>query len=116
MKIDISRGGGPVTVTVAGRLDAASAAAFDSAVEGLPASEPPARILIDLSKLEFISSAGLRCLLTLGKACRASGTPLAFCSLTPMVADVFKISGFTSIFSVFSSSEEALESGWGGAA
>ena len=111
MKTDISDDGGQVVVSVDGRLDAASSASFEEAVEGLPNLSPPRRILVDLAPLEFISSAGLRSFLILGKACRASGASLAFCSLNAMVADVFKISGFDSMFKVFPDRQKAL-SAW----
>jgi anti-anti-sigma factor len=108
MKTDISDDGRLVVVSVEGRLDAASSASFEEAVEALPALEPPRRILIDLTPLEFISSAGLRSFLILGKACRTSGASLAFSSLNAMVADVFKISGFDSMFKIFANRQKAL--------
>ena len=111
MKTDISDDGGRVVVSVDGRLDAATSASFEEAVEGLPSLTPPRRILVDLSPLEFISSAGLRSFLILGKACRAAGTPLAFCSLNAMVADVFKISGFNSMFKIYPDRQKAF-SAW----
>ena len=49
------------------------------------------RIIIDLEGLEYISSAGLRGILTMGKACKSAGTALAFCSMQNMVADMFKL-------------------------
>jgi anti-anti-sigma factor len=115
MRTDIHDEGPLVVVTASGRLDAATAAVFDEAVMGLPALAPPRRILVDLGLLEFISSAGLRSLLSLGKACRAAGAPLAFCSLSPMVSDVFKISGFNTIFKIYPGRQEALAA-WAGEA
>ena len=108
MKTDISDDGAKVVVSVDGRLDAATSASFEDAVEALPRLAPPRRILFDLASMEFISSAGLRSFLILGKACRASGASLAFCSLNAMVADVFKISGFSSMFKVFADRQKAL--------
>jgi anti-anti-sigma factor len=64
--------------------------------------------------MEFISSAGLRSLLSLAKACKAASSPLSFCSLSPMVADVFKISGLNSVFKIYpdrQSAVKALEEG-----
>ena len=47
-------------------------------------------------------------ILTLGKSCKAAKAALAFCSMQAMVADMFKLSGFTSILTVFGSLDEAL--------
>lgn len=115
MRTDIDDDGGRIIVSVDGRLDAATATAFEEAVEALPSLEPPRRILFDLAPLEFISSAGLRSFLILGKACRASGASLAFCSLNAMVADVFRISGFNTMFKVFPDRQKALSAWEGGA-
>ncbi|MDR2367097.1 MAG: STAS domain-containing protein [Deltaproteobacteria bacterium] len=108
MKLDITEEGAKVIVTVSGRLEAITVAAFDETVQPLPGAKPPRSILMDLSQLDFISSAGLRSLLTLGKACRTSGDRLAFCSLNPMVADVFNISGFKQIFKIYADRDEAF--------
>jgi anti-sigma B factor antagonist len=112
LKVDIQDGGDLVIVAVEGRLDATNAAAFDEAVKSLATLSPPRKIIMDLKDLEFVSSAGLRSFLTLGKACRVSGAQLGFCSLRSLVADVFKISGFVTIFSLFADRQEALNT-WG---
>jgi anti-sigma B factor antagonist len=112
LTVDIQDCTDPVIVNVEGRLDATNAASFDEAVKSLPTLSPPRRILMDLKDLEFVSSAGLRSFLTLGKACRSSGAQLGFCSLRSLVADVFKISGFVTIFSLFADRQEALKA-WG---
>jgi anti-sigma B factor antagonist len=112
LKVDIQDGDVLVIVIVEGRLDATNAASFDEAVKDLPVLTPPRRILMDLKGLEFVSSAGLRSFLTLGKACRSSGAQLGFCSLGTLVADVFKISGFVTIFTLFADRQEALKT-WG---
>jgi anti-anti-sigma factor len=109
MKTDVTTENGHVIVALEGRLDATTTTAFDEAVKDLPGSAQSKKILVDLSNLEFISSAGLRSFLSLGKACRASGAQLGFCSLGALVADVFKISGFVSIFSMFADRAEAFK-------
>ena len=56
--------------------------------------------MIDLSKLEYISSAGLRVLLLVARKIQQAQGKLAFFGLTPGVSDVFSISGFDTIFTV----------------
>ncbi|MDR2456355.1 MAG: STAS domain-containing protein [Deltaproteobacteria bacterium] len=108
MRTDVTEEGGKIIVAASGRLDAATAPAFDEALLALPQTTPPKSVLLDLGALEFVSSAGLRSLLTLAKNLKSAGAPLAFCSLSPMVADVFKISGLTSIFKIYPDRGSAL--------
>ena len=56
------------------------------------------RLLLDLEKVAYVSSAGLRVFLMLAKQSRAAGGRLALCSLAPEVKEVFDISGFTALF------------------
>jgi len=110
MKWEVLEKSDHVLLTVGGRLDAVTAAEFNQAVSKAQ-EKAPARLLVDLSGLEFISSAGLRGILNLAKNCQKEGRLLAFCGLEPMVADVFKISGFLSILKVFPDQAAAL-GGW----
>ncbi|MDR3205191.1 MAG: STAS domain-containing protein [Deltaproteobacteria bacterium] len=108
MKANIATKGQNSFVTISGRLDASSVHDFDKTVAGLSEGKGP--VIVDLSDLEFISSAGLRSILMLGKALKAANRPLAFCSLNHMVDEVFQISGFVTIFSIFSDRAAALAS------
>ena len=67
------------------------------------------KILVDFENLDYISSAGLRVLLATAKKLRGAGGNLRLCSLNETVAEVFEISGFSTIFAVFPSEAEALE-------
>ncbi len=68
-------------------------------------------ILIDFEALDYISSAGLHVLLITAKNLRGSGGNFRICSLNDTVAEVFKISGFDNLLSVFPSQAQALD-GW----
>ena len=66
------------------------------------------KMLIDLEKLEFISSAGLRVLLATTQEMKAAGGDLRVCSLNETVKEVFDISGFNTLLMVFDDSAKAL--------
>ncbi len=66
------------------------------------------KMLIDLEKLEFISSAGLRVLLATNQEMKAAGGDLRVCSLNETVKEVFDISGFSTLLMVFDDSAKAL--------
>ncbi|MBQ3059346.1 MAG: STAS domain-containing protein [Desulfovibrio sp.] len=105
MEIVITDEEGVTLLELSGRMDATTAAEFDNAVRALP--RQGARLLIDMAGLEYISSAGLRSILGLVKSVRTSAGKLAFCALQPMVAEVFRISGFTAMLAVCDSRDEA---------
>ena len=67
------------------------------------------KILVNFEKLEYISSAGLRVLLTTAKQLKAVDGELRVSGLNEIVKEVFDISGFMTILKVFGSESEALE-------
>ena len=66
------------------------------------------KIVVDLAGIEYISSAGLRVILTMVKASKGAVATLAFCSIQSMVAEVFKISGFSSMLPIYATRDEAV--------
>ena len=67
------------------------------------------KILVDFTTLDYISSAGLRVLLVTTKRLGGTGGSMRLCGLNETVDEVFEISGFSTIFSVFGTRDEALE-------
>lgn len=94
-------------ISLDGRMDAGNAAEFNEAFDAV-LEKRPAKLIINLGGLQYISSAGLRSILTLVKACKAVNAVLKFCAMQPMVADVFKVSGFSSMLSIFDTLDAAL--------
>ena len=64
---------------------------------------------MNLEKLNYISSAGLRVLLAAAKKLRTTGGELRICSLSELVAEVFDISGFDMILPISATETDALE-------
>lgn len=67
------------------------------------------KILVDFTTLHYISSAGLRVLLATTKRLGGTGGSMRLCGLNETVDEVFEISGFSTIFSVFGTRDEALD-------
>jgi anti-anti-sigma factor len=67
------------------------------------------RFVVDCAALEYISSAGLRSLLLTAKSVRSRNGELVFSGLTGLVREVFDIAGFTAMFSVYDSTDAALQ-------
>ncbi len=107
MNIETNTKNGIDVLKVSGRMDASTVTLFNEECQKL-LEKSTGSILIDLEGLEYISSAGLRGILTMAKECKAGGHDLAFCSMRDMVAEMFKISGFISILKLYPSEEEAV--------
>ncbi len=67
------------------------------------------KILVNLEKLDYISSAGLHVLLAAAKQMKTTEGELRICSLNEVVKEVFDISGFDIILPISASESEALE-------
>jgi len=94
-------------VSVTGRMDALCSADFEKVLdEQIAAGET--RFIIDFSGLEYISSAGLQCILSTAKKLEPRQGDLILAALKGTVKEVFEISGFSSIFTLAESVESAL--------
>lgn len=108
MEITTRKEKNAAVVSVSGRIDAITAPDFEKSLDGLIAAGEK-RILINLSGLGYISSAGLRSILSSAKKLKALSGEIVFTGLQGPVEEVFQISGFKSIFKIFSSEAEALD-------
>ena len=67
-----------------------------------------AKVLVDFSGIEYISSAGPRALMMASKQSKATNGRLAVAALTPMVKEIFAISRFSLVVQVFETTAEAI--------
>jgi anti-anti-sigma factor len=95
-------------VAVKGRVDAVTAPEFEKFLLDLVAKGEK-KFVVDFSLLEYISSAGLRSVLSVAKKLKGEKGDIFFAGLQGPVEEVFKISGFYSIFKIFDSEQAALQ-------
>ena len=95
-------------IDLVGNMDTNTAPAAEAEISRLT-DEGTIKILTNLEKLDYISSAGLRVLLATTKQLRSSGGDLRICCLNEVVQEVFDISGFSTILSVFATEADAIE-------
>ena len=93
-----SAGNVPV-LAVRGRLDSTTSSLLDVRLSENVANS--ATTIIDMTGLDYVSSAGLRVLLKAAKQAKARSSRLLLCTLHPNVQEVFDISGFSAIFSIY---------------
>ena len=87
-----------LTIFADGRADSSTAVKFDAEVR--KDLEGVTFILMDLEKLSYISSSGLRVLLSLHKIMRGRNGKLIVIHPTKMVMEVFKITGFVDLINI----------------
>jgi anti-sigma B factor antagonist len=96
-------------LSLSGRLDAYSATEVEKKLDSLIEAGQP-RLVIDLEKLEYISSSGLRVFLaTLKKAKKQQGDIKLAC-MKPFIKEVFDIAGFSQLFNIFDTRDAAVSS------
>jgi len=66
-------------------------------------------VVINVEKVNFIASTGLRVILSLGKRLSGQGLKLTVCSMNSSTKSVFEMSGFTKLFPTYANESEALE-------
>jgi anti-sigma B factor antagonist len=109
MEITQTETNGIAVVALRGRLDTNTSVTLEEELLNL-AGEKSRRIVIDLSELDFISSSGLRVLLSAGKKSKTVNGGIVLCALDEHVKQVFDVAGFTMLFNMYPSQEEAVES------
>lgn len=107
MEIQSSKKGRATVVTVTGKMDAVTAPDYEKSLNALIADGETC-FVVDFAGLSYISSAGLRGILTTAKTLKSKGGQVLFANVKGTVKEVFDMSGFGSIFRMHDSIETAL--------
>ena len=107
MEINIKKINGVQVVEFTGNLDTNTAPEAETHINSL-LDAGAAKMLVNFQNLNYISSAGLRVLLSTAKKMMATGGSLKICSLNNTVQEVFDISGFSTILSLAANEADAL--------
>jgi anti-anti-sigma factor len=99
---------GVMVVNAKGRVDGVNAHELENCLSEI-IEEGTGTIILDLAELKYISSAGLRVILTTVKKLKAQKRELFLSGLKGPVENVFKISGFGAILKIFDTPEQAME-------
>jgi anti-sigma B factor antagonist/stage II sporulation protein AA (anti-sigma F factor antagonist) len=97
-----------MVISVRGRLDTLTSPDFENQLSGM-ISEGESLFLLNLSEVEYISSAGLRSILSIAKKLKNHDGKICLAGLKGPAEEVFKISGFLSLFKSYASEEAALK-------
>lgn len=92
--------------TIKGDIDASTAPSVTQEV--LPLIEPGKRMILDMTEVPFMSSAGLRVLLTLYRQTSIKEGKLLLVGLNENLQDIMEVTGFLEHFEISNTIEEGL--------
>lgn len=97
MTINQEKNGDKLTIAPEGRLDTNTAPQFEAAIRD--SLDGVNELILDLEKLEYISSAGLRILLSAQKIMGQKGG-MKVIHVGEMIAEIFEVTGFSDILTI----------------
>ena len=108
LEIDLEEIDHRVLLRLDGRVDAASAPLLEKKIRQL-VDEKHNELLLDFSRVDYLSSAGMRVLLFFAKKLSQEKGSFALFSLSEEVKEVLKMAGLDKVLKIFSSEKEALQ-------
>ena len=107
MELVEKKNGEVVTLAISGKMDAITTPEFNTWFDG-KVSAGETRFVVDCGNLSYLSSAGLRGFMIVAKQIKAIQGRLILCGLAGVALEVFRVSGFLTIYETYSSLEDAL--------
>ena len=94
-------------VLISGRIDATTTPTVEKRLAKLGDAS---KLAIDFTNVDYLSSAGMRLLLSLTKQAKAKGSGIAFYNLGDDVSEIIRMAGFERILNIHSNKANALKS------
>ena len=98
LNINKQQDGAKVCIALEGRLDTITSPELEEEMKGI--MEEADEVTLDLEKLEYISSAGLRVMLSAQKRITAKAGALKVVHANETVMEIFEVTGFTDILNI----------------
>jgi anti-anti-sigma factor len=108
MKIKKEKIGKFIVLKIKGRVDTVHSSVLENELNQLFEKEEK-YIILNCEEMNYISSSGLRVFLVAQKKVIARNGKLYLCNMQPAISDIFRISGFSNLFRIIETQEEALE-------
>lgn len=107
VEVGWSRDSGILVASLVGRIDSSNSRECADVLRSGIGSDDQSLIL-NLSQLDYISSAGLRILLMTAREFEGPGQAFGLCELSSGISEVIKVGGFADIISVYESQTAAV--------
>ena len=107
MDVKVDNQNGFTIFSISGKLDASTAGQLENQFNQALNTDA-SRFIVSMESLNYVSSAGLRVILSFAKQLHAQKKQLRLASLQGSVKSVFEISGFYALFPVFETVQDAM--------
>lgn len=107
MEINVKSRGQVTVVEVAGDIDSNTAPQAQERI--LPLVQPAAKLLLDMSGVEYMSSAGLRMLLSMYRQVSRQNGGIVLVGLVEEIKDTMSVTGFLNFFTIRDTLDEGLK-------
>ena len=95
-------------VSVTGRLDSSNSGEFETALKGLQGRDRY-KLVLDFEHLDYISSSGLRTMVSALKAARSRGGDVVIVKANDRIRDTLSLVGFQSLFVQYDNLLDAVD-------
>ncbi|MBI3919205.1 MAG: STAS domain-containing protein [Betaproteobacteria bacterium] len=107
MDLNEEQAGGVTVLQVMGRIDSTTAPVLGERLTAMVGAAG-ARVVVDFSQLDYISSAGFRILLLAAKRADQTTSKLVLCGVSGKVRQLFDLGGFLDLFTIAHTREEGI--------
>jgi len=107
LKIDVEEVGGRCTLRLEGRIDAVTTPALEREIKHL-FDTGHKRLLLDFLKVEYLSSAGMRLLLSSTRKFKEAKGHFVLCNLDEDVMEIIKVAGFERVLRIYANEADGL--------
>lgn len=106
MNIQVEEHGDIVVVKLIGRLDSFTSPKVDSQLRAISVQHK--KIVLNFNDLDYISSAGIRVVLSLSKQLEANEGKLVICCVSEDILEIIKLTGFDQVLKIYNSEIESI--------
>lgn len=110
MHIELEEIDQKIVLRIDGRIDAASSSVLERKINKL-VDEHRIHLLLDFTRVDYLSSAGMRVLLASMKKIKAKKGTFGIFSVAEDVGEIIRLAGFDKILHIFPNEKEALQYG-----
>ncbi len=107
VEVGWSRDSGILVANLVGRIDSSNSGECADALRAGMGDDDQSLVL-NLSRLDYISSAGLRILLLTSREFEGPGQSFALCELSGGISEVIRVGGFSDIIPVYDTQADAV--------